>query len=247
MERAGFWTRMANWFRGSGLGPANGLPGLGRDGFLQGVDPDPEAAAHPLAPASRLSKQQLREQALERLQDGHLRVVALIESLHKHMENQDRRGASIAGALEQMAGHTAALSDTSRLQTETLGAIATQLQNGNERTQRWEQAFAQFPALAEAQRATLATLSDQLAAGVRADERVGESLQTVRGALDALHRSTSTSTDVLKSVQESAARNQELIGELIQKQRKWLTRLVVVTLAVAVVAVVLAVLALVRR
>jgi len=91
----------------------------------------------------------------------------------------------------QMARHpTPRLSATGRLQRKRW-AIANQLQKGNERTREtWEEAvlrFSSLPGWGEAQgHGTLATLSEQLAAGVRHRRRVGESLQTVRGALDAL-------------------------------------------------------------
>lgn len=246
MEQARLWKRMGDWFKRAGQPPVTNLPPVGRDGLLQGVEPDGAEERGAASGALRLSKQQAREQALEKLQDGHLKVVSLMESLQKHMEAQDRRGEVIAGSLEGIAGSMSHLSEAAGRQTETVTDIAAQLRTGNERARRWEEAFAEFPALAEAQRATLATLGEQMAAGRETDERIGESLGVVHGALGALDRSTTTSTDVLRSLQESSVRNQELVGELIRKQRTWLARLVVVTLVVALAAVALAVIALVR-
>ena len=128
----------------------------------------------------------------------------------------------------------------------SLSGIAAQLQTGNDRARRWEEAFAKFPALAEAQRATLSTLGEQVAASRRADERIGGALQTVGGALDSLDRSSTTSSHALRQLQESSVRGQELVGELVRKQRTWLVCLVVLTLCVATAAVTLAVMALVR-
>ncbi|MFH0983043.1 MAG: hypothetical protein V2A79_16110 [Planctomycetota bacterium] len=250
MEREGLWTRMGRWFRGAGLRASADLPPVGRDGLLAGFSLDDNGARPGETSSPKLSRHQrhqLRAQALDRLQDGHLKVITLIESLQKHMESQDRRGEVMAGALVGIAGHLAGLSETAQRQTETLGVIATQLQTGNDRARRWEEAFAQFPALAEAQRTTLATLSEQVAAGRQADERIGESLGAVRGALDCLDRSTTSSAGALQRLQEASARSQELVGELIHKQRKWLAFLVVVSLCAALAAVALAVMALVRR
>jgi len=248
MTREGLLIRMGRWFRGAGGGDANDLPGVGRDGFLAGVETGEgegeDATAE--APVPRLSRQQLREHALEKLQDGHLRVVGLIESLQQHMESQNDRGQAIADSLDQIAGSMTALSAAATRQSETLGGIAAHVQAGNDRAQRWEETFAESQALAEAQRATLSTLNEQMAAGRLADEKIGESLDTVRGALDSVERSNASSTAVLRGVQESSTRNQELIDELIHKQRKWLSRLVVVTLCVALAAVALAVIALAR-
>ena len=234
---------MGRWFRRAGLHGSTDVPQVAHDGFLEGVKPD-NGGERTAAP--RLSRQQLREQAIEKLHDGHLKVVELMESLQKHMEGQDRRGSAMVDSLDGIAGSMSQLSEAARQQTETLSGIASQLQTGNDRARRLEESFAEFPALAEAQRATLATLGEQVAAGRRADERIGESLETVGGALAALDKSTTASSRALLRVQESSAHSQELIGELIQKQRAWLTRLVVVTLCVAIAGAALAVIALVR-
>lgn len=245
MENKGLLTRMGRWFKGAGGDASADLPGVGRDGFLEGVPA--ETGAEPATGATpRLSKAQLREQALDKLQDGHLKVITLIASLQKHMEAQDGRGQAMASSLSDIARNLGRLSETAKEQTETLGGIATQLQTGNDRSRRWEEALTEFPALAKAQQTTLATLGEQLAVGHQADERIGQSLDAVRGTLDVLDRSTTTSTETLKGVQESSAHSQELVGELIRKQRTWLARLVVVTLCVALAAVTLAVIALVR-
>ena len=243
MDQERVWTRMGRWFRRTGLRGSADMPKMARDGFLEGVSPDNEGEH---TPTLKLSRQQLREQAVEKLHDGHLKVVALMDSLQQHMEAPDRRGAAVVNSLDGIAGSMSQLSEAASRQTETLSGIASQLQTGNDRVRRWEEAFAELPALAEAQRATLATLGEQVAAGRRADERIGESLEMVRGALEALDKSSAASSHALLRVQESSAHSQELVGELIQKQRTWLARLVAVTLCVAIAGAALAVIALVR-
>lgn len=246
MTQQGLMARMGRWFRRTGTGAANDLPGVGRDGFLAGVESGQSADGAADATLPKLSRQQLREQALEKLQDGHLRVIELIDSLRRHMESQDRRGEGMAASLEQIAGNMADLSAAAVRQSDTLGGIATQVQAGNDRAQRRDEAFAEFPALAKAQRDALTTLSEHVAAGRRADERIGDSLDTVGGVLESFESSNATSTLVLRGLQEASAREQELIGELIQKQRKWLSRLVVVALCVSLAAITLGVIALSR-
>jgi chromosome segregation ATPase len=162
------------------------------------------------------------------------------------MEVQERHGEATAAALEGIAGNMTRLSEAADRQTETLTGIAGQLRTGNDQTRRWAEFFAELPALAEAQRGTLATLSEQVAAGRQAEAKIGESLESVRGALQTLDRSQTTSTQALWRLEESSGQNQKLVGELIRKQRTWLARLVVVTLCVALAAVALAVIALVR-
>ncbi|MCP4590045.1 MAG: hypothetical protein GY842_04825 [bacterium] len=242
MAEGRLWTRMGRWFKRDSAE----LPPVGRDGFLEGVPEAGENEERAVNDGPKLSKIQMREQVLEKLQEGHLKVISLMESMQTHMESQDRRGEAMAGALDHIATNLSQLAGSAGRQTETLGAIAGHLQTSSDRTHRLEEALARFPELADAQRTTLASLGEQLDAGRQTDERISDSLETVRGVLGALDKSTATSTLVLRSLGESSERQQELVGELIVTQRKWLTRLVVVSLVAALGAVALAVIALVR-
>lgn len=246
MEQERVWTRMGRWFRRARLSGAGDLPNVGRDGLLEGVGPDHESGRDGAPPVRQLSRPLSRDQVLERLQDGHLKVVALVESIQSHMQAQERRAESMTGALEGIAGNMGRLSEAADRQNQTLSGIAVQLRNGHERSAQWGQAITEFSSLAQAQCTTLTTLNDQIVAEREADARIGESLDSVRGVLDSLERSNTTTSRALFQMQEASGRTQKSVNELILKQRAWLTRLVVVTLCVALAGIALGALALIR-
>lgn len=247
MDQTGLWIRMTQWLRRDGARPG-GLPRLGRDGLLAGLDPDsPEAGMCPVpTPARKLNKQQLREQALLRLEDGHGRLVTLMESMRQHMDVQDRQGHAVVHSLEDIAGHMLRMSQSVVKQTETLGAISAQMQAAAERARRVEQALVELPAMADSQRSTLTLLAEQVSAERAAMDRIGESVQAYGGALASLDRSTTSAADALRNLQASSVRTGEELAGMGRRQGKWLALVFAATVAVVLVAGSLMVIALVR-
>jgi chromosome segregation ATPase len=240
---------MTQWLkRGSATVGAQGLPRLGRDGLLEGVAPDtPDLPSdRPDGQVRRLSKQELREQALARLEDGHLHLVKLVETIRQHLESQDRQGQAIVQSLEDIGGHLSRVSQSVNKQTETLGAMSAQVQASGERTRRLEEALAGWPALAESQRATLTLLAEQIGAERQSVDRIGESVQAYGGALSSLERSTTDAVVTVRSLHGASMRVEEQLAAIGRRQTKWLVLLFGATAAVAVLAAVLTLVALFR-
>lgn len=247
MDEPGLWTRMTQWLRrGTVAVTARGLPRLGRDGLLEGVGPDDTSPAELSGGLKRLSKQQLREQALVRLEDGHQRMVTLAESIHEHLGTQDRQGQAIVRSLEDIGEHLSRMTQSVVKQTETLGAMAAQVQASGERTRRLEEALAGWPALAEAQSSTLTLLADQVVAERQTVDRIGESLQSYSGALASLDRSTGDVAATARSLYGASMRTEERLAGMGGQQRKWLVLVFAATAAVAALAAALLIIILVR-
>ena len=222
MSQAGMFMRVGKWFRSVGRtgGDGRSLPPVDREGLLR--DPASATAGADQGSASlrTLSRRRQRELALERLEAGYLQVVGLIESIHAHLQTQDRRSQEIAGALGRLAETTQRLPEIADSQTQQLGAIASQLEAGNDRARRWEQTLFELPRLAEGQREALDAIGRQLDVGRQTEGQMVQTLDGLRSALDSWSASSSASTQALQQLQEAAARREERLETALATQNK---------------------------
>lgn len=238
MEPSSWWSRAGTWIRN-----------VGRGGNSDGVstrDLLPPDADGSRPPQERRSRRQQREAALEQLENGYQQVANLVQSIHGHLQAQDRRSAEISGALERLAETTQQISSVAEAQTQRLGDIASQLEAANDRARRWEQALMEYPRVAETQREALLSINRHLEASQAGDVRLAETMEGLRGAVASWGESSAASADTLQQWKEAACRRDDDFRELVAAQDRRLTWLYIVTLAFAVTAVALAVFTLVR-
>lgn len=247
MEQAGFWSRVGQLFRSSRRGgPVGGaLGGLSSDGLLD------DERSHNSGDVGRIgltfSKRRQREQALEKLQEAYQQVAGLIQSILAHLQAQDRRSEQMADALTRMAETTDRISEAASAQSERLGAIAAQLETGNDRARRWEQVLSDLPKLAEGQREALSAIHQELQSSQEADRQMVETLGGFREAVTSWGESSTASTQALTELKEAASRRDEELNTLIATQSKRFTWLFVVTLVLAAAAIATGIIALLKQ
>jgi len=236
MQRASFWTRVGHWIRPPAGGPAY-PPG---DGPADSADADlaESVYAEPAGrPAPTLVRRRGREDALARLEDGFEKVVNLCDSLNVHFTLQEERSAQIADSLGRVAADMSSLARAVGGQSETLQAIVGHLESGNDRAVRLEELCSHFAKLTEAQRQSLAVVSQQVESSRRTDEEIAQSLHTFQESICALGQSCTESTDTLRQMRsEAASRDDRLAATMDRASRRFLL-LFGITLAVAVAGV----------
>ena len=171
------------------------------------------------------------------MQQGYLQVVALIDSIHNHLETQDQRTREIAGALNRLAETTSRLPEVAEAQTEKLGTIASQLETGNDRARRWEQTLFDLPRLADAQREALTAIGRELETAQQADRQMAGTLDGLRDALTAWGESSAASTEALRELQGTAARRDERLDALMTAQNKRFTWFFIMIAVLALAAI----------
>ncbi len=184
MEQAGFWSRVGQWFKTSRRGdaPDVSLTRLPRGGLLGQEGPNPPADG--LRTGLTFSRRRQREQAIEQLQEAYQQVAGLIESIVNHLQTQQERSGQVATALTRLAHTTTQVCEAAVAQSEQLGAIAAQLEAGNDRARRWEQTLFNLPKLAEGQREALTALRQELQAGQEADRRMIDTMEGLHGDVE---------------------------------------------------------------
>ncbi len=230
MAQKKLWSRMKGWMRPRDAA----VPSRDEHTDSQVItEPKP---ADPVA--SVPSRGRRNEVALERLQEGYSKVIELVDSIRQHQDRQDERATEISASLSQVAGTLGNIQSASREQTDKLAMIAGELRTINERSGHWEQALMEFPETVKAQRDALGAVVAQLETAGERDGQLAGSLETLRVAVSMLGDATTASSVAVKSLQMAALENQERTVTLMQEQNKRFVMLFVVTLVLALAAIV---------
>ena len=247
MEQKRLWSRMKEWIR-------PGARGLGGDGSLlgsasvrsavAGEEESGGANAGRRAVGGVLSRRRRNDTVLEKLQEGYLQVIDLVDSMQKHQQRQDTRAMEISSSLSRVAETLGTIESSGRDQARTLARIADELGAGNERSARWEEALSEFPQMAEAQRRALSDVAHQMEAAGQRDNQMVQSLESFREAVTSLGDATTASSVAVKSLQMSALESHERTAALMKEQNKRFTMLFVVTLVLVATAIVAGLIAL---
>lgn len=248
MEKTSFWSRVGGLLRRPGRTP--GSRGDDRSAGLSGTGPmtdtdtvDSEGCA--VVPSKRgLTRRE--PSGRERLEEGFVRVVELVESMQGHFRLQDERAERMAESLDRIAENLAGVPEASKTQTESLGEIRAQLQVGAAGAKRLEDSLSELPRIADAQRETMVSIGRQLDVLREAGERETETMDELRQSAARLEEATHASTAALKDMDAGSTAREEQMAELVREQTRKLTLFALAVIALAVVAALVSVVALFR-
>ncbi len=183
---------------------------------------------------------------LEKLQDGYMQVIELVETIRKHQDRQDERAIEFSSSLTKMASALTEIEKGNHQQVDRLGSIAEELKAGNKRGDHWQEVLAEFPKAAQAQREALISVTRQMEAVGDRDDKMTGSLDSLRDAVTALGDATTASSVAVKNLQMTAIEDSERTADLLEAQNKRFTMLFALTVTLTLVALVTGVLAFTR-
>ncbi|GJM26456.1 MAG: hypothetical protein DHS20C16_28710 [Phycisphaerae bacterium] len=183
---------------------------------------------------------------LEKLQDGYLQVIELVETIRKHQDRQDERAVEFSTSLSSMASTLGEIQKGNHQQVDQLGNIAEELRVGNKRGDHWQEVLAEFPKTAQAQREALMSVTRQMEAVGERDDKMTGSLDSLREAVTALGDATTASSVAVKNLQMTAIEDSERTADLLVAQNKRFTMLFALTVTLTLVALITGVLAYTR-
>lgn len=233
MQTMNFFSRVGAWFKSGRAGKNDDvdLADVDDDGLLQ---PTPGSDDKSTV-GTLLSRGQERTQSLQRLEDGYQRLSELVESIQQHLQNQDRRTRQIAEALATLADPITQLPENMRKQHEQLHAIAEQLEAANARSAMIESSITELPKIADAQRETLVTVRDEIAATRKTQDRVADCMDGFRDVVGSLTRASDASVATLQDLRAAAAAADDRLADLLSEQNRKTNLIVIVAIVTAAV------------
>jgi hypothetical protein len=256
MSMASLWTRLGNWLRNSqwsdedsASGAKATAPGEHAVEVVQGEvsDDGEDAGRHALAHFGRLGR---RDEMLQKLQEGSEKVLALVGSIQRHMEETAQHEARTVESLGRMMELLGDLPSMSRQQIEQLGAMAQEV--ATQRRQTEEMAgtltdLSDLPDLARAQAASLREVSGRVEQGLEQDEALASRVAGLGETLSGLSAVTAAAARRLDGVDLALEERQRLVRDELRTQGRRLTRLLIATLVISGVGLLGAVAAIVMQ
>ncbi len=268
MENKPFLSRLKGWFQPGAAGSATDVMDSPSDGAItdskdasdkpRTIDqwtgqkhPNTTPSSEQSADTRSSDRVQLGslspgQNKLEKLQDGYLQVIELVETIRKHQDRQDERAVEFSTSLSKMANTLAEIEKGNHQQVDQLGNIADELKAGNKRGDHWQEVLAEFPKTAQAQREALMGVTRQMEAVGDRDDKMTGSLDSLRDAVTALGDATTASSVAVKNLQMTAIEDSERTADLLVSQNKRFTMLFALTVTLTLVALITGVLAYTR-
>ncbi len=253
MAKVGLWSRVGGWIRndrrrfGSSDDPLTKDGAAGDRGGAPGDNGDPSgngrrtADRHDLAAADRittaLSRGGRRDVSLRKLQEGYDRVLELMDQMQQHMLTQENRTEAIATSLGQLNDTLSDVAQSDRQRTELISAIAAELETTKIRTQQLADALSEMPRAVREQTDALTGMQKQLEMGTEADANLDATLQSFGRGVDRLSESTDAQAKVLRDLQAADEMRGLQISEILNRQTRQFTILVVFTAVLSAAAI----------
>ncbi|MBN1342824.1 MAG: hypothetical protein JXQ73_09110 [Phycisphaerae bacterium] len=254
MEKVSLWTRMGGWLRGvrrtDGEGDLIGDATTSSETLSAtseaGQEPDSSDVAASEHIATSLSRRGRREASLSKLQDGYDRVLDMMDKMQAHMGIQEQRTQEMTTSLAQLNRSLANQPNISQQQVELLSAIAAQLETSTVRTLQLADAIGELPRVARQQSDSLGSIQRQLEMGAETDAHLATTLQSLGRSVDRLSESSEKQSGALSDLRATGNDHQEQVSRILQRQTRQFTVLVGMTAVLAVAAIVLGTIALIR-
>ncbi len=250
MEQATFWSRVGHWLKASRPGDSDRISQVAPSSLIDvpNTQTTIESSPAPVEAGGSGTKLRLTRtgSAIERLEEEYTRVVNIVESVQKHLEQQGERAESMAGSLTRLAESLEHLPDTSKTQLEHLTRINHQMGVDGACVKRVEENLSQLPRLADAQRETMVSIGRQLDLSRQANDRVAATLDGFQQAVTLLSEATGTSTKVLQDIRWDASAREERVAAILREQTRRLTIFAAAAGAATIVVGLIGIIALLR-
>lgn len=216
------WSRLGHWLRLNDEQDERKMLGIRDETVRMHAGTEPESADLSGRDGERLpgamSRWTRRDHTLQRLQEGHERLVDAFTAVQRHFENMDRRGEEIAGSLREISATLRDAPAESKKHADLLSTIASELAEANERSGVLAESVQSMPNVVQKQEETLATLNDHLATAGKTDVRMASVMDSFGGTLGTVRDASSAQLETLKEMQEATRKQQENLTSLLSDQ-----------------------------
>ena len=239
-EQTGFFTRLGEWFKGSGRpGDAGTEQHLPLEGQLHDAPPSDQhhPGGSPLAVRSTLFRPWAkRDAAIENLQTGVGALSDLMVSIRDNLERSSQRQDELLQYLSHLPQALQQLPESSRMQAETLKSIQRRMEQQSDEQSKLAEILDRISQADQINGRTLDALHDRVGAMNEHDSKIAENLNTVGSALHSVSRNSEATSAVLLQMRDNQTSRDGELERILAKQGTRFTTLLVIAIVMSVAA-----------
>ncbi len=179
-----------------------------------------------------------RDAAIANLQDGFNTLTGLMGSIRDNLETQNGRQQELMSLLSQLPQSLEGLPEASRVQSETLKAIHTQLATQNGHQTKLGDILDHISQAATEQRKTLNAMDERFSTLSEHDAAISQNLSSVGNAMQTVSKNSSASTEVLSQMKDNITARDGELERILHRQGTRFTTMLSVAIFLSVAALV---------
>ncbi|HEX4123292.1 MAG TPA: hypothetical protein VHY37_01095 [Tepidisphaeraceae bacterium] len=232
-EQTSFFSRIGSWFR-KGARPDGELPQTPAEPEITTALRPPTIAPEPrstfLRPWAR------RDAAIENVHNGLSALANLMGTIRDNLEKQSDRQEQLLKYLSHLPEALATLPEGNRIQSETLSAMRTQMEQQTAHQTKLAEILERIAAADADQGNTLKALDQNITTLREHDRAISENLNSVGSAMQSVSSSTQASTQVLQQMRDNQAARDGELERILHRQGNRFTTMLAVAIFLSIAA-----------
>ncbi|MEM1028165.1 MAG: hypothetical protein AAGJ38_08785 [Planctomycetota bacterium] len=174
-----------------------------------------------------------KEVSIQQIKQGYSEVVETMQSVRSHLEQQADRSEKMLELLGNLPDALRSMPDQARNQTEALESIRTHLENQNQTAQQLTDAITGLATASSHQQRSLSAIDQHLAEGHESRTQLNQGVGALTDTLGEVRASNAATRESMGAVVEQTRVNDERMREMVQRNQKMNTLMLILCLALA--------------
>jgi chromosome segregation ATPase len=225
-----FLSRIGKWFKKDAASGNGNLPLEGEVHGHAGTSMEPRSTF--LRPWAK------RDAAIQNLQQGFDTLTDLMGSIRDNLDKQNARQDQLIQTLAQLPQTLQTLPESTRVQSETLKAIHTQIEYQNGQQQKLGDILERISAADAQHRSTLDALTERVESLNDQDARMADNLNNVGSAMQSVSKTSEQSAAVLSQMRDNLNSRDGELERILQRQGNRFTTMLAVAIFLSIAALV---------
>ena len=226
MNEMSLWKRMGGWLRRSQAPKGDTeTVRLDAEGLL--ISPTPNGENEPDS-SSILPRAGKKENQLAAMEEGFNRLINVLDAINDNVVQHRQQGTGFKESLGELSATVQRIPEALEKQEKLATELNEQLRNQANRQQQLAEMIGTLPELTQAQVDRLGEINEQLKSSTEADANIAESFKRFDQSTQGMLQNTAEQTTTLKEMTTTAQQSSELLTQMLTKQSRRFTILIIV-------------------
>ncbi len=178
--------------------------------------------------------------SMHEIKQGYGEVIQTMASLRQHLDEQSQRSDQMLRMMDGLPELLRSIPEQTRVQTQLLRAIASQLDSQNTTNGHLTEAIQSLSKAADKQDHTLGQVREHLAAESNTRKELHAGIVTLNSTLESVEASNFAARDALRTVTEQQQERDEQVRSMFRRSQRLNTAMTLVSWALAIGALAVA-------